>query len=59
MQGDSALDLETLKDGCIKVCLTEDGITQCCTVSSHHLVEEKRRQLKQAIVKEAIKSFEH
>jgi hypothetical protein len=59
MQGDSALDLETLKDGCIKVCLTEDGITQCCTVSSHHLVEEKRRQLKQAIIKETINSFKH
>jgi hypothetical protein len=59
MQSNPFFDLETLKDGCIKVCLTEEGITKCCIVSSHHLVEEKYTQLKRAIVKEAIKSFEH
>lgn len=59
MQGESTLDLETLKDGCIKVCLTKDGITKCCTVSSHHLAEEKHKQLKHAIATEAIKAYVH
>jgi hypothetical protein len=52
------LALTTLKDGCIRVCLTEDGITQCCTVSSHHLVAEKEHQLKAAISAEAIRAYE-
>jgi hypothetical protein len=47
------MDLEHLDDDCIRVCLTEDGITACTVVSSMHLVEDKRRQLEAAIAKEA------
>ena len=42
-------DLETLDDGQIKVCLTEDQVTACCYVSSMHLVDEKEEQLRAAI----------
>lgn len=42
-------DLETLNDGQIKVCLTEDQVTACCYVSSMHLVDEKEEQLRAAI----------
>jgi hypothetical protein len=52
------MDLEQLDDGCIRVCLTEDSITACTTVSSHHLVEDKRRQLEAAISREAARAFE-
>jgi hypothetical protein len=51
------MDLEQLDDGCIRVCLTEDGITACTTVSSHHLVEDKRRQLEAAIEREALRAL--
>jgi hypothetical protein len=47
------MDLEQLDDGCIRVCLTEDGITACTTVSSHHLTWEKQAQLEAAITREA------
>ena len=33
-----------------RVCLERDGIQACTLVSSMHLVEEKRRQLEQAIL---------
>ena len=43
------MELEVLSDGCVRVCL-EDGQTRvCCTVSSMHLVEDKREQLEQAL----------
>lgn len=51
------LNLKTLDDGCIKVCLEEDGISACCIVSSHHLVQEKESQLRQAILSKAVESF--
>ena len=41
----------------IRVCLTEDGLTACCYVSSEHLVEEKRKQLKEAISRMASLAF--
>ena len=51
------MDLEQLDDDCIRVCLTRDGITACTTVSSHHLVEDKRPQLEAAINREAARAF--
>ena len=33
-----------------KVCLEENGVRACTLVSSHHLVEEKRKQLEQSIM---------
>jgi hypothetical protein len=53
------MDLHPLDDGCIKVCLTEEGITACTTVSSMHLVEDKRKQLQAAILREATTAYEH
>ena len=51
------MDLEHLDDDCIRVCLTEDGITACTVVSSMHLVEDKRKQLQAAIAREALDAF--
>jgi hypothetical protein len=52
------MDLEHLDDDCIRVCLTQDGITACTVVSSMHLVEDKRRQLEAAIEREALDAFD-
>ena len=45
------LQCHVLPDGSICVCLTDllEGRAVCCTVSSWHLVEEKRRQLEDAL----------
>ena len=51
------MDLEHLDDDCIRVCLTEDGITACTVVSSMHLVEDKRKRLQAAIQREALDAF--
>jgi len=52
------LDTEALPDGCVRVCLTENGFTACTIVSSWHLVEDKRRQLLDAITNQAIEAYE-
>lgn len=52
------LDIETLDTELIRVCLTEDGITACCFVTSWHLVQEKEKQLRRAIMSEAKASFD-
>jgi hypothetical protein len=52
-----ALEVDCLEPELIRVCLTEDGFTSCCFVSSHHLVAEKEKQLRQAILNEAISSI--
>ena len=51
--------LETFptEDDCLKVCLTENGITKCCFVSSMHLVQDKERHLRNAINRAAAKAF--
>lgn len=52
------MDLRSTGDGHMyEVCLTEDGITECCYVSSMHLVDEKERQLKAAIKRRALNAF--
>ena len=53
----SNLEMHTLEDGCVRVCLTEDGFTECCTVSSMHLAEEKQHQLRAAINRKALNSL--
>jgi hypothetical protein len=40
---------QVLPDGSIRICLVQEGREACCTVSSWHLVEEKRRQLEEAL----------
>ena len=52
------MELRSTNDGHMyEVCLTEDGITECCYVSSMHLVEDKKRQLKAAIKRRALDAF--
>lgn len=43
------MNVISLGDGCVRVCLEVDGFTACTTVSSHHLVEDKFAQLQAAI----------
>jgi hypothetical protein len=52
------LQLRSTGDGQgYKVCLTEDGITECTFVSSMHLVDGKKTQLRNAIKRQAFNSF--
>ena len=44
-------------DTMYEVCLEEDGIRECCFVSSMHLVDEKEGQLRSAIRRRAFNSF--
>jgi len=43
------LELECLPDGAVRVCLRQGLVRACATVSSMHLVEEKRKQLEKAL----------
>lgn len=43
------MNVISLGDGCVRVCLEVDGFTACTTVSSYHLVEDKFAQLQAAI----------
>ena len=52
------LEIFPTEDGCLKVCLTEDGITKCTFVSSHHLVLSKGKGLRAAVKRAAAKAFE-
>ena len=47
------LQVDVLDAELIRVCLTEDGITNCRYVTSHHLTEEKAGQLRAANLREA------
>ena len=40
-----------------KVCLEENGIRACTLVSSHHLIEDKRAQLKNQILLASQQAF--
>ena len=40
-----------------KVCLEEDGVRACALVSSMHLVEDKRRQLKRSVFLVSARAF--
>lgn len=52
------LDITSTEDDCLKVCLTENGITKCTFVSSMHLVQDKEKGLRAAITRAAAKAFE-
>ena len=41
--------IENLECGAVRVCLLEDARSICTTVSSHHLIEDKWRQLNLAL----------
>ncbi len=47
------MNVTTLADGCLRVCLEQDGFESCCVVSSHHLVNTKRGQLERANLRQA------
>ena len=41
--------VENLDDGCVRVCLQEEALSICTTISSHHLIDDKWRQLHSAL----------
>ena len=47
------MEVTPLADGCLRVCLQQDGFESCCVVSSYHLVESKRPQLERANLRRA------
>lgn len=51
------LEMSTLDDGCVQVCLTEDGFTACAIVSSMHLAADKENQLRSDIQKQALNAM--
>ena len=52
------LDVTPTADDMLKVCLTEEGLTSCCFVSSQHLVEDHRKQLERANARKAAAAFQ-
>ena len=44
-------------DHMYQVCLDEDGFTECTYVSSLHLVDDKKMQLKAAVRRRALQAF--
>ena len=51
-------EISTLPDGTVRMCLTQDGITACTYVSSHHLLEDKWGYLRQSIKRQAERAYE-
>jgi hypothetical protein len=47
-----------MPDDMLRVSLTLHGITSSCYVSSMHLVEEKRGQLKASIMRKVMASYD-
>jgi len=52
-----SLEINCLEPELIQVCLTEDGFTSCCYVTSHHLVPDKEPQLRAANARAAEEAF--
>jgi len=52
------LQVDVLDNELIRVCLTEDGVTNCTFVSSMHLTEEKEGQLRAANAREAAATYD-
>jgi hypothetical protein len=50
-------DVQLTDDDCYRICYKQDGIEACTTVSSAHLVEEKKAQLKAAVERQAIRAM--
>ena len=51
------LELRSTNDDMYEVCLEEDGIRECCFVSSMHLVHGKEAQLRAAIRRRGLNSL--
>ena len=58
MTDQTPLDVIPTDDDMLKVCLTLHGMIACCYVSSYHLVECKRKQLKDTILREAVQTYD-
>jgi hypothetical protein len=52
------MQVDVLDAELIRVCLTEDGVTNCTFVTSHHLVPDKERQLHAANEREAAAAYD-
>ena len=52
------LDVTPTADDMLKVCLTQEGLTSCCFVSSQHLVQDHRKQLERANSRKAAAAFQ-
>lgn len=52
------LNIDCIEPELIQVCLTEDGFTNCCYVTSHHLTAEKEQQLRNANLRDALEALE-
>lgn len=52
------LDVTSTEDDMLKVCLTEEGLTSCCYVSSQHLIQDHRKQLKRANARKAAAAYQ-
>jgi bacterioferritin (cytochrome b1) len=52
------LEIEQMPNDMLRVSLTLHGITSSCYVSSMHLVEEKRGQLKASIMRKVMASYD-
>ena len=42
-------ELQTLEDGCVRVCVELDGDRRCLVVSSMHLTQDAERRLERCI----------
>lgn len=51
------MEVTTLADGCLRVCLQQDGFESCCVVSSYHLVDSKKGQLERANLRQATRAL--
>ena len=53
-----ALEIEPMPDDMLRVSLTMHGFSAHCFVSSMHLVDEKRGQLKDSIMRQAMATYQ-
>jgi len=49
---------EPTDDSMYRVCLSLNGVTACTNVSSMHLIEEKREQLRGACLRDSYRAFD-
>ena len=52
------LTINCIEPELIQVCLIEDGFTNCCYVTSHHLATEKEGQLRNANLRDALEALQ-
>ena len=46
------------EDDMYRVCLSKNGITACCHVSSMHLIDEKRPRLEEACLRKSYEAYD-